>query len=127
MYNPLAWALAEDAICNGGPGRLDRIDMKCCLHTKAPGLNMYDVARTQALTLICGTAILGFFPKPRYEPKMPVYCFDEVKTYVPEDVAVIQEASHEAGVPLVIPVAPVGVMETDGKAVPVVQTNIIEV
>ncbi|KAH9212808.1 hypothetical protein DL95DRAFT_410869 [Leptodontidium sp. 2 PMI_412] len=82
MLNPLAWALTEDAITNGGPGRLDRIDMKCCLHTKPPGLNIIDVAKTKALSLKCAKAIATFSPKCRTEPVLPEYCATEVKDHV---------------------------------------------
>ncbi|KAL2807961.1 alpha/beta-hydrolase [Aspergillus granulosus] len=88
MYNPLAWALAEDAMKNGGPGRYDRIDMnKVCMHTKAPGLSLLDAASTQALTASALKHILLFMPKPWREPELPLYALLEEKTYVPEDVA----------------------------------------
>ncbi|PVH82422.1 lipase [Cadophora sp. DSE1049] len=107
MINPLAWELATDAICNGGPGRLDRIDMSCCMLTKAKGLSLYDVARTQSLTLTCGKAILTFLPKTIKEPVMPKYF------------------TEEEGVVLK-PVAPVGVVEVGKEEVPVVEANVAE-
>ncbi|KAH7412901.1 putative lipase B [Cadophora sp. MPI-SDFR-AT-0126] len=125
MINPLAWELASDAICNGGPGRLDRIDMSCCMLTKAKGLNLYDVARTQALTLTCGKAILTFLPNTIKEPTMPKYCMEEKKTYVPVDIAVIEKDAEEEGVVLK-PVAPVGVVEVGKEEVPVVEANVSE-
>jgi hypothetical protein len=104
--NPLAWALTEDAIRNGGPGRLDRIDMRCCMHTKAHGLSVLDVMRTEALSLKCAKAILSFSPKPKHEPELPLYCAREGRAYVPGDETEIEQASHNFGVPI-DPVAPV--------------------
>ncbi|KAJ5107866.1 hypothetical protein N7456_004541 [Penicillium angulare] len=87
MLNPLSWALAEDAIKNGGPGRFDRIDMdKVCMHTKAPGLNLLDATMTQALAPLALKSILLFMPKPWHEPALPAFVAAEEKTYVPEDV-----------------------------------------
>ncbi|KAE9369697.1 alpha/beta-hydrolase [Stipitochalara longipes BDJ] len=98
LINPLAWALAEDAIRNGGPGRLDRIDMRCCMHTKAHGLNMFDAMRTEASKLKCGREILGFSPKPKREPELPRYYAQEARTYVPIDESKVEQASQEVGV-----------------------------
>ncbi|KUJ22315.1 alpha/beta-hydrolase [Mollisia scopiformis] len=89
LYNPLAWAFTEDAICNGGPGRLDRIDMKCCMRTKTHGLNRLDVLRTKEL-IRCGKAILNYPAKLKYEPELPPYCAREEKTYVPDYEADIE-------------------------------------
>ncbi|KAG4433765.1 hypothetical protein IFR05_010764 [Cadophora sp. M221] len=83
MLNPLAWALTEDAIINGGPGRLDRIDMKCCLHTKPSGLTMIDVAKTKALSVKCARGIVTFSPKSRTAPELPQYCATEEKYHIP--------------------------------------------
>jgi len=66
------------------------------MHTKAQGLNLIDVMRTEALSLKCGKAILGFSPKSKGEPEPPPYCTQEPKTYVPADYAQIQQASQEA-------------------------------
>ncbi|KAJ5935438.1 hypothetical protein N7466_004985 [Penicillium verhagenii] len=83
LYNPLAWALAEDAIRNGGPGRFDRIDMaEVCRHTMAPGVNFIDAAKTQALPLMALKHILFFTPKPWNEPALPLYAAQGSKTYV---------------------------------------------
>ncbi|KAJ5640541.1 hypothetical protein N7528_000166 [Penicillium herquei] len=87
MYNPLSWALAEDAIKNGGPGRFDRIDMhSVCMHTMAPGLNILDATKTQALAAWALKNILLFMPKPWHEPALPLFVSQEKKTYVPEPV-----------------------------------------
>ncbi|KAL4869921.1 hypothetical protein BDV12DRAFT_208211 [Aspergillus spectabilis] len=78
MYNPLAWALAEDAIKN----------VSVCMHTKAPGLNMLDATMTQALAPSALKHILLFFPKPWHEPDLSLYASQEEKTYVPDEVVV---------------------------------------
>jgi hypothetical protein len=87
MSNLLAWALAEEAIRNGEPGRYDRIDMnRVCMHTKAPGLSVLDAAGTQALTATALKHILLYMPKPWREPELPLYATVEEKTYVSEEV-----------------------------------------
>ncbi|OJJ42491.1 hypothetical protein ASPZODRAFT_76823 [Penicilliopsis zonata CBS 506.65] len=75
MANPLAWALAEDAIRNGGPGQLDRIqDLSAvCMHTKAAGLNMLDMALTQSLAASALKSILLYLPKRGQEEVLPSY------------------------------------------------------
>ncbi|EXJ81269.1 hypothetical protein A1O3_07559 [Capronia epimyces CBS 606.96] len=89
MYHPLAWALAEDAIVNGGPGKMERIKMSAvCMHRKAPGLSLLDATKTQALSAWCLKSILMFTPKPWDEPGLPLYAANEKKTYVPDDVVV---------------------------------------
>ena len=96
--NPLAWALTEDAIVNGGPGRLDRIDPKCYLHTKPPGINVLDVAKTKALSVKCGKAITGFSRKCKEEPEVPSYCVRDSKKYILDNEEDLKHASWEAGV-----------------------------
>lgn len=109
MYNPLAWALAEDAIKNGGPGRLDRINLfSVCMHRKAPGLSLLDATQTQALSAWCLKAILLYSPKTWREPVLPTYAAVEKVDYVPEEV-----------VP--VPVAPL--VKTD--ALTVVETEVV--
>ncbi|KAL3485120.1 hypothetical protein BJX62DRAFT_243236 [Aspergillus germanicus] len=86
MSNTLAWALAEDAIRNGGPGRYDRIDMnRVCMHTMAPCTRCRG---TQALTATALKHILLYMPQPWREPELPLYATEEEKTYMPEEVHV---------------------------------------
>jgi hypothetical protein len=94
----LAWVLTEDAILNGGPARIDRIDMKCCIHTKSHSLTLLNLAKTKKLTAKCAKAIIVFSPKPKYEPELPSYCAKEERNYVFGDEAEIEEASKEEGV-----------------------------
>jgi hypothetical protein len=72
--------------------------MGCCKHTKAQGLNVLDVIRVEALSLKCGKAILGFSPKSKREPELPLYCVREGRTYVPANEQEIEQAAHDAGV-----------------------------
>ncbi|KAL2824995.1 alpha/beta-hydrolase [Aspergillus pseudoustus] len=108
MSNALAWALAEDAIRNGGPGRYERIEMdKVCMHTKAPGLSMLDVAGTQALTATALKNILLYMPKPWSEPVLPLYATVEEKTYVAEDVTTMGDTGKVPAAVAEVEVAPV--------------------
>ena len=84
LYNSLAWALAKDAIINGGPGQLSRIDMDTvAMQPFAPGLDLNDVNMTLGLIPVCGVNIVKFFPKYITESKMPVYCLDEANKLPP--------------------------------------------
>lgn len=50
LSNPISWALAADAIKNGGPGQLARIDVnRLYLRIYAEGLNIADGVATEAL------------------------------------------------------------------------------
>ena len=87
MYHPLAWALTEDAIINGGPGKLDRLNLRSiCMHRKAPGLSLLDATQTQALSAWCLKSILTFTPKPWREPELPLFAAMEETTYTPEEI-----------------------------------------
>ncbi|OJK01826.1 hypothetical protein ASPACDRAFT_26475 [Aspergillus aculeatus ATCC 16872] len=87
LYNPLAWALAADAIQHGGPGSLERIDMATvCMRSKAEGLSLIDATRTQALAAWALKNILLFTPKPWREPELPAYTAPEEKTDVPAEL-----------------------------------------
>ncbi|EXJ75297.1 uncharacterized protein A1O5_01993 [Cladophialophora psammophila CBS 110553] len=89
MYSSLAWALAEDAIKNGGPGSYERINMaSVCMHRKAPGLSLLDATQTQALSGWCLKSILLFTPKPWRELALPLYVASEKINYVAEEVVI---------------------------------------
>jgi hypothetical protein len=52
LYNPLAWALAADAISHQGPASLDRIDLaRVCQQAVPPALGLDDVLGTEGLLL----------------------------------------------------------------------------
>ncbi|KAH7369783.1 lipase [Rhexocercosporidium sp. MPI-PUGE-AT-0058] len=83
MSNPIAWALAEDAIRHGGPGRLDRIDLnRLSWKIVADGLTVADGAATEALVLSAGASILSYLWKVPMEPKIPQYALAQLKTPV---------------------------------------------
>ncbi|RMZ83234.1 hypothetical protein DV738_g1239, partial [Chaetothyriales sp. CBS 135597] len=74
LLSPVAWALTEDAIKNGGPGRLDRIDMATVSwRQNAPGLSLLDVSRTRTVSVSCLKNILTYTPKAPAEPALPQY------------------------------------------------------
>ncbi|RMZ86909.1 hypothetical protein DV736_g5858, partial [Chaetothyriales sp. CBS 134916] len=78
LTSPVAWALTEDAIKNGGPGRLDRIDLsKISWHRKVPELSLLDASRTRTVSLWCLKNILMFTPKLWEEPALPLYATAE--------------------------------------------------
>ncbi|KAJ9629119.1 hypothetical protein H2204_009059 [Knufia peltigerae] len=107
MHSSLAWALAEDALKNGGPGRLDRINMAgVCKSRIAPGLSILDATQTQALSAWCLKSILLFTPKPWNEPALPLYVASENVDYVPEEVVEpVKQETHVAEAEVAAPAA----------------------
>lgn len=74
LSNPISWGLAVDAIVNGGPGRMDRINAKeLSREIVAPGLTLGDLAKTEGLLLSTGASILAYPKKTLTEPKLPAY------------------------------------------------------
>lgn len=50
LYHPLAYALAVDALTNGGPGQLSRINVPgVCANVASPGLSLADVLATEGI------------------------------------------------------------------------------
>lgn len=48
LYNPIAYALAVDALTNPGPGQVSRLDLSSiCVNYVSPGLNVGDVVATE--------------------------------------------------------------------------------
>lgn len=48
MYNPLAWALAIDAILHDGPADLSRVNLaQVCQQVLAPALDLKDLFGTE--------------------------------------------------------------------------------
>lgn len=74
MYNSLAFALAKDALTNGGPGQLSRIDTAAtCALDVAPGLDTSDVLTTETSLLIAGVSVLTFPQRAQKEPAIMSY------------------------------------------------------
>jgi hypothetical protein len=104
LYNAVAWALAKDAIQNGGPGRLDRIDLPTVsMQPWAPGLTLLDVDMTLGLIPVAGANIVKFFPKYIVEAALPAYVAVEAATVPPaapltaEQQAIVAQSKAQAG------------------------------
>lgn len=74
LYNPLAWALAVDAINNDGPGDPSRLDLDnvCSLYIPAQ-LELDDILGTEGLLLVAVAEILGYSPRTSSEPAIASY------------------------------------------------------
>lgn len=60
LYNPVAWALATDALHHDGPGETSRINLdKICEQILPPQLQLDDMLGTEGLLLIAGAEIVG--------------------------------------------------------------------
>jgi hypothetical protein len=74
LINALAYALAVDAIKNGGPGRLSRVDTSFqCNQFATPGLSLPEIFATYALIPIAAFNILAFPEKSAGEPPIKSY------------------------------------------------------
>jgi hypothetical protein len=79
LINALAYDLAVDAIKNGGPGQLSRIDTeKACNSFAADGLSLPDILATYALIPIAAVNIIAFPEKTATEPPIKAYAFKDV-------------------------------------------------
>lgn len=74
LYNPLAFALAKDALINSGPGQLSRINVvEECQKIVSDGLNLEDVLATEA-TIPIGAVYIETYPnKVLTEPPIMLY------------------------------------------------------
>ncbi|KAF2087370.1 alpha/beta-hydrolase [Saccharata proteae CBS 121410] len=74
LYNPLAFALAKDALINGGPGQLSRVDTASeCQKIVADGLDFDDLLLTEASIPIAAFGLLAYQPKVLTEPAIKPY------------------------------------------------------
>lgn len=74
LYNPLAWALAVDALTHDGPGDPSRIDIDTvCGQILAPQLQLDDMLGTEGILLIALVEILTYEPKVGQEPSIAGY------------------------------------------------------
>lgn len=74
LYNPLAWALAIDAITHPGPANLSRVDLaKVCQRILPPALGLNDLFGTEGLLLIAVAEILSYHPRTTHEPPIKGY------------------------------------------------------
>jgi hypothetical protein len=74
LVNALAYALAVDAIKNGGPAQLSRVDTNFqCNQVATPGLSLPDIFATYALIPIAVSNVLAFPEKSAGEPPIKSY------------------------------------------------------
>jgi hypothetical protein len=74
LYNPLAWALAIDAITHNGPASISRVDLKrVCGMALAPELDLQDVFGTEGLMLIAAAEVASYRPRAAREPAIAGY------------------------------------------------------
>lgn len=74
LYNPLAFAVAVDALTNDGPGNLSRIAVEeICSTYLAPGLGLDELLVTENAILTAGLSLLLYLPKVVDEPAIREY------------------------------------------------------
>ena len=74
MYNPLSFALAVDALQNGGPGQPSPIDLNgTCSQGATTGLDALDVIETEASILIAAYTLVTFDQDVDTEPPLMSY------------------------------------------------------
>ncbi|KAJ5092124.1 hypothetical protein NUU61_006994 [Penicillium alfredii] len=74
LYNPLAWALAIDAITHDGPASLSRINLaQVCQGILWPTLDLKDMLATEGLLLIAVMELLAYQPPALDEPPIKEY------------------------------------------------------
>lgn len=74
LYNPLAWALALDAMAHDGPADLDRIDRDAvCGQMVAPELDLSDLLGTEALLVVAVLELALYKPHTIAEPPIMDY------------------------------------------------------
>ena len=79
LYNPLAFALAKDALVNGGPGQLSRINVTDeCQKVVPDGLSLEDVLATEATIPIAALYIATYPNKTLTEPAIAPYAQKDV-------------------------------------------------
>ncbi|KAF6832726.1 lipase b precursor [Colletotrichum plurivorum] len=74
LFNPLTAALIEDALLNGGPARVSRINLdEVCKDFIAPGLSLEDGIATAGSIVAAGIRLLAYLPKLIAEPALKAY------------------------------------------------------
>ncbi|RHZ71044.1 hypothetical protein CDV55_108365 [Aspergillus turcosus] len=74
LYNPLAWALAVDALTHDGPGDPSRLDLDVvCGRLLPPQLDLEDLLGTEGLLLIAVAELVTYTPKTSREPAIASY------------------------------------------------------
>ncbi|KAK7549909.1 hypothetical protein IWX49DRAFT_512517 [Phyllosticta citricarpa] len=79
LYNPLTFALVKDALINGGPGQVKRIDLdEVCPLYITPELSLTDAILTSGTIILAGIRVLAYFPKYVTEPALMAYVNNDV-------------------------------------------------
>ncbi|KAJ5082089.1 lipase B [Penicillium argentinense] len=73
LYNPLAWALAVDAIVHAGPASIARVDRSVCEQVLPPTLDLTDLFRTEGFLFIAVAELLAYEPHMTAEPAVAGY------------------------------------------------------
>jgi hypothetical protein len=74
LYNPLGFALLEDALANPGPGQMSRLNLPVvCASYLTPGLDMADFLLTENTLAVAGLSILAYPYKVVVEPMIRRY------------------------------------------------------
>lgn len=74
LYNPITFALFEDAMTHAGPGEVSRIDTATlCNQYLATGLDLGDFLLTENSLLVAGLALVLYEPKVAAEPAIMSY------------------------------------------------------
>jgi hypothetical protein len=72
--HPLSFALAKDALINGGPGQISRLDLPTVCSTYAsPGLDVLEIGLTYESLFIAGISLFAYNPKVSVEPPIMSY------------------------------------------------------
>lgn len=74
LYNPVAVALAIDALTHDGPGELSRLDLaSLCPLFVAEGLDLSDLLLTEEALVIAGANLVFYGQKQFLEPPLRSY------------------------------------------------------
>ncbi|GAB7338950.1 hypothetical protein MBLNU457_5623t1 [Dothideomycetes sp. NU457] len=88
LYNPIAYGLAMDALKNGGPGQLSRVDTaSLCQMYASPGLTLEDILVTENAILVAGIALVAGTPKLSVEPPISPYATASSTCSVPSSTS----------------------------------------
>lgn len=74
LYNPITFALVQDALTHAGPGETSRIDLaSLCTQYLATGLNLGNLLATENAVLVAALSLLLYTPKLIVEPSISAY------------------------------------------------------
>ncbi|ORY67022.1 uncharacterized protein BCR38DRAFT_364153, partial [Pseudomassariella vexata] len=74
LMNPVAYALAKDALMHDGPGKVERLELdEICRHFMAPGLGIEEFILTENNVVFAGATTLLYHGKSWNEPNIKAY------------------------------------------------------